>query len=92
MLYIGGNREHEAVYAGQSSELVLVSGSVPSGLLGCVAPVRTDVSEEYRLHYHGGKNRRARNNVSSNYQQKHAMKLDAGRGCCVVRAMGSYGR
>jgi hypothetical protein len=26
----------------------------------------------YHLHYHGGINRRARNNVSSNYQLKHA--------------------
>jgi hypothetical protein len=42
-----------------------------SEMLRRVALVRSDISEEaYRLHHQGDKNRRARNNVSSNYQSK----------------------
>jgi hypothetical protein len=31
----------------------------------------------YRLHYQGDNNRRRRNNVTSNQQLKHAVKIDA---------------
>jgi hypothetical protein len=45
-----------------------------SGMLLRVAFVRINVAEECRLHHQGDKIRRARNNVSSNWQPKHAAK------------------
>jgi hypothetical protein len=39
-----------------------------------VALVRTDVSEEQRLHHQGDKNQWSRNNVSRNQQLMHATK------------------
>jgi hypothetical protein len=45
-----------------------------SEMLHHVVLVRTDVSEErITLHHQSDKNRRTRNNVSSNYQPKYAV-------------------
>jgi hypothetical protein len=44
-----------------------------SAMLHLEELVRTDVSEEH-LHQQGDKNRRARNNVSSNQQPKHGAR------------------
>jgi hypothetical protein len=47
----------------------------PSGMLRHVALARTDVfGGKYHLHNQSDRDRRARNNVTTNYQHKHAAK------------------
>jgi hypothetical protein len=41
--------------------------------------------EKYRPHHQGDKNRRTRNNVSSNYQPKHAASVGNAAACWLFR-------
>jgi succinylglutamate desuccinylase len=44
----------------------------------------------YQLHHQSDKNRRARNNVSGNYQLKHAAKISDYGGDMFLRNVSSY--